>query len=152
MAGQNRHTSKRSKPAGFTYIEVLVAVAVLAVCLVPAMEALRSSTVLLGIQNTINIDTYSLLSKTEEVLKENFTDLDSAAVVAGSPTTPTSYSDDIVTSDGRKLSRNVYIWPFDGDNADADVDMFTGTDAGILYVKVALANTDLFYETLVIRQ
>ena len=137
---QNRLRNQISTSNGFTYIEVLIAIAVLAACLVPAMEAIRSSTTLLGIQETINIDQYALLSKTEEVLKERFLDLDTAGAAAGSPTTPTSFSEVVTTTDGRSLSLNVYIWPMDGDNADLDSDIFTGTDAGILYVKVAIAN------------
>lgn len=152
MFNQNRHNHEISKSAGFTYIEVIIAVAVLAVCLAPAMEALRSSTALLGIQATMSIDNYALLSKTEDVLKENFTNLDLAAAAAGSPTTPTSYSDVFTTTDGRQLTRNVYIWSMDGDNADLDSNIFTGTDPGILYIKVAIANTALLYETIAIRK
>lgn len=138
-------------PAGFTLLEVIVTMAVLAVCLVPAMEALRGAMGLLGIQETMSTDEYALLAKSEEVLAQRFTDLDAAAAAAGGPTTPTSYSDVITTADGRQLSRDVYLWPMDGDNADLDANLFTGSDAGILYVKVALANTPLYHETIAIR-
>jgi len=152
MINQNRHKHGLSKSAGFTYVEMLVAIAILAVCLVPALEALRNSMALLGIRETMSIDNYALLSKTEEVLTENFTDLDAAASAAGSPSTPTSYSDVFTTSDARQLPRNVYIWPMDGDNADLDANMFTGTDTNILYIKVTIEGTALLHETIAIKE
>lgn len=152
MAEQMRVRAPRPPAAGFTLLEVIIAMAVLAVCLVPALEALRDTLGLLGIQETMAMDEYALLAKSEAVLAEGFTALDSAAAAAGGPTTPTSYSDLFTTADGRQLTRNVYLWPMDGDNADLDADLFTGTDPGILYVKVALANTPLYHEAIAVRQ
>lgn len=137
---------------GFAYVELLVAIAVLTVCLAPALESLHSSLALPGLQEAMTIDQYALVAKTEAVLAEGFTDLDAAAAAAGGPSTPSSYSDVFTTSDGRQLSRNVYLWPLDGDNADLDAAPFTGTDAGILYVKVAIVGTALLHETLVVRE
>jgi prepilin-type N-terminal cleavage/methylation domain-containing protein len=152
MADPMSEREQRPPAAGFTFLEVIIAMAVLAVCLVPAMEALRGSLGLLGVQETISMDDYALLAKSETVLAESFTALDNAAAAAGGPTTPTSYSDLFTTADGRQLTRNVYLWPMDGDNADLDADLFTGTDPGILYVKVALANTPLYHEAIAVRQ
>ncbi len=152
MADQRRERAQRPPAAGFTFLEVIIAMAVLAVCLVPALEALRGGLGLLGIQEGMSMDDYALLAKSEAVLAESFTALDNAAAAAGGPTTPTSYSDLFTTADGRQLTRNVYLWPMDGDNADLDADLFTGTDAGILYVKVALANTPLYHESIAVRQ
>lgn len=144
--------NRRPRPApGFTYLEILIAIGVLALCLVPALEALRAGTTLLGEQELSSIGQQALLAKTEEVLRENFSSLDTAAAVAGNITTPTTYSDLFTTSDGRELARNVYIAAMDGDNADHDGNIFTGTDPGILYLKVTLGDSPLFYETITTR-
>lgn len=144
-------TTRKTPIRGFTYLEVLIAIGILAACLVPALEALRGSMNLLSLQEQASIDQYALLAKMEEVLRENFAALDAAGAAAGNVTSPTSYSDLFTTSDGRVLNRTVYIWPLDGDNADRDANPFTGTDPGILYLKVALGDTPLFYETMVTR-
>jgi Tfp pilus assembly protein PilV len=135
---------------GFSYVEVLLTLVLIAICLVPVLDTLRTS--LLGVTRTesSSIDQYSLQSKMEEVLKEPFTALDAAARDAGSSSTPTSYSDQVpyITTDSRQIVRLVYIWPYDGDNADGDGDPFTDTDAGLLYVKVQIDGTDFSLETL----
>jgi len=145
----NKLTGQRYLVSGFTMLEVTLAMVILAICLLPALESLRASLTLLGQQEeSLSQDNYALLAKAEEILAQPFADLASAATAAGSPTTPTSFSDVLTTGDGRQLSREVYLWPLDGDNADLDNDPFTGTDSGILYLKVALANSPLVYETI----
>ena len=52
-------------------------------------------------------------------------------------------------ADGRQIKRNVFIARYDGDNADADDDAFTGTDDGLLWVRIAIAGTGLRIESLV---
>lgn len=136
---------------GFTMLEVTLAMVILAVCLLPALESLRTSLTVFGLQEETMEDSQALLVKAEEVIAQPFADLEAAAMTAGSPTTPTTFSDVVTTADGRSLSREVYLWPLDGDNADLDNDPFTGTDSGILYLKVALANTPLSYETIATR-
>ena len=114
------------------------------------MDTLRTATLGVTLTESSSIDQYSLQSKMEEVLKEPFTALDAAARDAGSSSTPTSYSDQVpfITTDNRQIVRRVYIWPYDGDNADGDGDPFTDTDAGLLYVKVQIDGTDFSLETL----
>ena len=81
---------------------------------------------------------------------EPFGQLNSAAVAAGSPTTPTTtYSDLFTYPNGRQINRNVFIARYDADNADADNDPFTGTDDGLLCVRVAIAGTGMGIESLV---
>ena len=55
-----------------------------------------------------------------------------AALAAGSPVAETSYS----ASPGTPGRLVVYLSTWDGDNADADDDPFTGTDVGLLWIRV----------------
>lgn len=137
--------------AGFSYAEVLIGVALIAVCLAPALDALRTAVSGTDIHESSLADRYALQAKTEEVLAEPFSALVAAAAAAGSPITPTNYSDAVpfVTTDGRQITRQVYIWPYDGDNVDSDNDPFTGTDAELLYVKVQISGAEFALETLV---
>jgi len=140
----------RSFSAGFSYIEVLLAIALIAVCLAPALDALRVAVSGAAIHEASLVDRYALQAKMEEVLAEPFAALTDAATAAGSPTAPTSYSDTapLTTTDGRQITREVYIWPYDGDNTDSDNDPFTGTDPGLLYVKVQINGALFALETL----
>jgi type II secretory pathway pseudopilin PulG len=149
--GFNRKLSQKiTHSPGFSYAEVLIAIAVIGVCLVPAMDALRSGVSGTDIYESTLIDHYALQTKMEEVLTKSFSDLAAASSEAGSLTMPTSYSDAVpfTTTDGRQITRQVYIWPYDGDNADSDNDPFSGTDVGILYVKVQINDSPLTLETL----
>ena len=139
---------KCHKMVGLSYVEVLVATALIALALVPAMEALQPGIEGSGIHETFAEDHYLLSAKMEEVLAEPFDALDSAAAAAGDQSTPTSYSDIVNASDGRQVSRQVFLSPYDGDNADSDNDPFTGTDAGLLWVRVDIENTAHTIETL----
>jgi type II secretory pathway component PulJ len=138
-----------SKMAGFSYVEVLISVVLIAIVLVPAMEALQPGMAASGIHEIIAEDHYRLTGKMEEVLAEPFADLDIAAITAGSATTATAYSDVFTYPNGRQINRNVFIAQYDGDNADSDNDPSTGTDTGLLWVQVEIAGTALSLETLV---
>ncbi len=133
---------------GFSYIEVLVASFILAISLPPALDALQSGIQGSGISKTTSIDVFHLNGKMEEVLSQPFEDLSAAATAAGSQTTASSYSDLITTTDGRQLSRQVYLSRYDGDNADSDENGFTGSDDNLLWVKVELAGTPHIVESL----
>lgn len=141
---------RTTKMAGISYVEVLVSVVLIAIVLVPAMEALQPGMAGSGIHEIIAEDHYQLTGKMEEVLAEPFVDLDIAAITAGSPTTATlSYSDFFTYPNGRQINRNVFIAQYDGDNADSDNDPFTGIDIGLLWVQVQIAGTELRLETLI---
>ena len=138
-----------TKMAGFSFVEVLIATVLIAIALVPAMDALLPGMAGGGIHETRTEDHYRLLAKIEEVLAEPFTDLDAAAIAAGSPTTATlSYSDIFTYPDGRQITRNIFISRYDGDNADADNNPFTGTDVGLLWVRGVIAGSSLSFEAL----
>ena len=160
MSGRNAHTPRQSsiqcamrtlpaRMAGITYVEVLVAVSLIVITLVPALDALIPGMAGTGIHETLAEDHYQLTGKLEQVLTEPFGRLNSAAKAAGSPATPTSYSDVFTYADGRQITRNVFIARYDADNADGDNDPFTGTDDGLLWVQVAIAGSGLSIESLV---
>ncbi len=135
--------------AGFFYTEVLVAVALIALALVPAMDALLPGVAGSAFHETTAEDHYQLTGKLEQVLAEPFANLEIAADAVGDPTIQTGYSDVIAYADGRQIMRNVFLFRYDGDNADTDNDPFTGTDEGLLWVQVRIAETGAGIETLV---
>jgi len=120
---------------------------VLAAALVPALQALQG-----GVAGTdVHLSSAQRLQRAagrmEEVLAEPLNALDAAAVAAGSPTTPSSYSD----SPGTPERRLVYLSRFDGDDADGDGNPFTGTDAGIIWVRVAIEGSTVALESVTSR-
>ena len=133
-----------SQQRGFSYVEVLVATVLVAICLVPALEALQTGIQGAAVHESDTVNKNRLSAKLEEVLAAPLSDLDAAALAAGDTTTPTSYSDTAGTTD-RRL---VYLSRFDGDNADADDDPFTGVDEGLIWVRVAIENSAHALETL----
>ncbi|MGB5353601.1 MAG: type II secretion system protein [Woeseia sp.] len=122
----------RHRQTGLTLVEVLIAVSLLAVLMVPAMQALRNGFLGADIERQQTSDHHRLVARLEEVLAEPFGMLNAAA--AG-PTTASSYSDPPATPAGVQ----VYIAAYDADNADADDDPFTGTDDGVLRINVRIA-------------
>jgi len=123
---------RNSKEAGLTLVEVLVAVVLLTILIVPAMRALQTSVVGADVHGNVSAAHYRLTSRVEELLAEPFTDLSDAAIAAGAPTTATTYSD-AAGPPGRLL---VYLSLYDGDNADTDDNPFTGTDPDLLWIRV----------------
>lgn len=126
-----------SKQAGLTLVEVLVAMTLLTILLVPAMRALQTSVTGAEVHSDLAADHFRLTSRMEELLAEPFGDLEAAAAAAGGPGIATSYSE-AAGPPGRLL---VYLSLYDGDNADADDDPFTGADAGLLWIQVEAENT-----------
>lgn len=130
--------------SGAFYVEVLVAVAIVAIALVPASEAiytaLRSSDYLAD----ATTDHFSLTGRVEEVLAQSFSDLEAAALAAGGPTVATTFSDP--PGPNRRL---VYLANYDADDADADGNPFTGTESDLMWVRVQIEATGLALETLV---
>ncbi len=139
---------KNSNQTGFSYIEVLAASFILAVCITPALEALYSGVQGSSIAEITTIDLFLLNGKMEEMLSTPFSELSTSAATSG-PATPSSYSDVITTTDNRQLSRLVYLSKYDGDNADGDNDGFTGTDDNLVWIKVKLDGTAYSVESLV---
>ena len=147
IAKQN--PGRGSSISGFSYVEVLIAVSLIVIALVPALNALIPGTAGSGIHETLAEDQYQLTGKLEQVLAEPYGALSSAADAAADATTPTSYSDVITYADGRQLTLNVFLSRYDADNADGDNDPFSGTDDGLLWVRVSIAGSGAGIESLV---
>lgn len=103
-----------------------MATVLLVVALVPMLDALQTGIQGAAIHESIATDHYQLVAVTEEVLAEPFTNLLTAAAVAGNRNTPaTSYSD-VAGTPQRRL---VYLSFYDAGNSDGDNDPFTILDA-----------------------
>lgn len=141
----------RYRMAGISYVEVLIAVVLIMVALVPALEALRPGVAGAGIHSDRVEDHYLITGRLEQLLAEPFTALDAAAQSAGSAETASSYSDTVPMADGRTLVRTVFLSRYDADNSDADNDPFTGTDPDLLWIRVVAGSGGDAITTLISR-
>ncbi len=119
----------RSIHGGFSLVELLAALVLLGLLLVPAMQATQAALHTERLNRTAVVNDFRLVALAETVLAEPFDRLRDAALGAA---TPTAYSD----SSGTKDRRLVFISGYDADNADADGDDSTGADDGILKIRV----------------
>ena len=129
-------------------MEVLVATLLIAVLLVPALDAMQG-----GIRGgAIHAETaqshYRLIAKMEQTLAVPFADLLAQADLAGGPAVPIPppFSDPA----GGASRRLVFLARYDGDDADADGDPFTGVDPGLLWLRVALEDRPRALETVIV--
>ena len=136
--------SRRSQQSGLTLVEVLVTVVLLAVVLVPAIRALQTGIVGANVHADVATSHYRLTSRMEELLAEPFLELSDAAIAAGGSTVPTSYSEPAGPPD-RLL---VFLSLYDGDNADADNDQFTGTEDDLLWISVEIEGSVYALQTV----
>ena len=144
MNASRRRTGRQS---GISYIEVLIAVALIAISLTPMMDAIRTATISASVHEDAAVQHLHLIAMLEDVLAEPFASLDAAATAAGSESVLTTYSD-LAGSTNRRL---VFLSLYDGDNADTDNNPFTGTDADLLWVRVEIEGTVQTIETLISR-
>jgi hypothetical protein len=121
--------------AGFSYVEVLLATALLALALVPALEALEIGIRGGGVHEAELGLHYRARGALEAVLVQPFYELQAEAVAAGGA--PSAYSDPPGTPDRRVVTLSGY---------DADGD--TSPDAGLLHVRVEIEATAHVLETL----
>jgi hypothetical protein len=131
--------------SGISYVEVLIAAALIAVSLAPMMDAVRTASISAGVHEEAAVQNLHLIATLEDVLAEPFSSLEAAAIAAGSESTITSYSD-LSGSTNRRL---VFLSLYDGDNADTDNNPFTGTDRGLMWVRVEIEGTVQAFETLI---
>jgi hypothetical protein len=116
---------------GFSYVEVLLSVVLLAVLLVPAMQSLQS-----GIRNAVTpaiaARPHLLRAKMEEVLSNPFPELYAATYAAGANTNGVNaaYSD----AGGATDRRIVVLYRYDMATKD-----LSGNDTGLLYVAAYFA-------------
>lgn len=125
---QNRRLSPRLKQHGFTYTEVLLSAVLLAVLLVPALEALQSG--IAGVASPSLAARPPLLrSKMEEVLSNPFPVLYAATYVAGANTTgvDATFSDAVGATDRRVVVLYRY---------DVSTQALSANDTGLLYLRV----------------
>jgi Tfp pilus assembly protein PilV len=141
---------------GFSYVEVLIASVLIAIALVPAMNALQTGMLSASVHETLTRQYYLQIRKMEELQSEPFIALLAAAKTAANYTTATSYSDAAGTAD-RRL---VYIALYDADtnpftitdaNKDGDNDPYTGNTANLLWIKVMIEGNAQGLETLINR-
>jgi prepilin-type N-terminal cleavage/methylation domain-containing protein len=138
---------KKGKETGLTLVEVLVSMVLLGILLVPAIQAIRTGVAGAGVHGDVTASHFRLTSRLEEVLAEAFVDLADAALAAGASTTASSYSD-AAGPPGRVL---VYLSLYDGDNADADNNPFTGTEDDLLWVRVDIEDSVHTMQTVIAR-
>jgi hypothetical protein len=122
-------------------VEVLVAAMIIAATAVPATDALRGAMYAADADSAATVNHFRLVGKLEEVLAKPHAILSAQAL---GPATATTYSDTAGSSD-RRL---VFISAYDGDNADADNDPFTGTDSGLLWIRVQIEGTAMAVQSL----
>lgn len=138
---------------GFSYVEVLIAMFIIAIAIVPAMEALQSGIKGAGVHQQSSKYHYALLGRMETMMAESYVNLLTAAQTAGSSTTASSYSD----PSGQADRIVIYLSLYDADadpfviadpNNDADNNLYTGDTANLLWIKVQLENTAYSFESL----
>lgn len=138
---------RRRYEQGLTLVEVLVSVVLLGILLIPAIQAINTGIAGADVHAAVMTSHHRISSRVEELLAEPFADLSDAAIAAGSPTVASSYSDPA----GPPARLLVYLSLYDGDNADADDDAFTGTDPDLLWLRVEIENSVFALETVTAR-
>ena len=140
------HPRALHRMAGLTYMEVLIASALIAATLVPAIDALRPGIQGMGLHEAQTQRHFELTARLEEGLARPFSELDVEAQTIDDPTVASlAYSDPA----GQANRRLVYLSRYDADNADGNDDFFDdGKDEGLLWVRVEIEGTDQALETL----
>lgn len=141
---------------GFLYIEVLVASLLIALAMIPAMNALQTGVASINIHQSLVTQQYNRLSKMEQLQSEPFNNLLTEAAEAGSKSTISSYSD----APGSVNRRLVYLSLYDADadpfsltdpNSDGDNNIYTGSTANLIWIRVETEGTPQGLETLISR-
>ena len=138
-----------ARQSGVSYVEVLIATLLIAISLVPMMDAMSGATASGGAHELSAVRHAHLLGKMEVVLAEPYSALE-ATIIATMPHAsdiPSSYSD----LPGTTNRRLVYLSFYDGDNADSDDDPFTGMEPDLIWVRTLIEDTQIAVETLVYR-
>jgi type II secretory pathway pseudopilin PulG len=137
-----------NRQSGFSYMELLVATLLIAIMLVPALDAMQSGIQGSGIHTQLAQNQYRMISKMEQTLALPFSELLQQADLVADPKVliPAPFSD----AAGTASRRLVFLSRYDGDNADGDKDPFTGTDTGLLWVRVTIENSPRALETVIV--
>lgn len=138
--------SKHHRMSGLTYVEVLIATALIAITMVPAIEALKPATLGMSIHEEQTVQHYELTARLEQVLARPFSELDDEAVAISNPTVASAIYSDTAGQANRRL---VYLSRYDADNADGNNNFFdAGVDEGLLWVRVEFEGTVQAIESL----
>ena len=137
----------KNRHSGFSYVELLIATLLITIMLVPALEAMQSGIQGSGVHTDLAEDHYRISEKMEQTLARPFNELLTQADLVADPTVliPEPYSD----SAGTQSRRLVFLSRYDGDNADTDNNRFTGTDAGLIWVRVTIEKRTQALESLI---
>lgn len=148
MRSGRTHAHGRLHHGGFTYTEVLVTTFLIAIVLVPAIEGLSIGVSAGGVHVEKAMQQMRLIDAMEHVLAQPFDDLATAAdAAAGHDVIVSAYSD----AAGMADRRLVYLSRYDGDDAEDDGNVFTGTDDNLLWARVVIEGSPSELETLIAR-
>ena len=152
--------SRRAGQAGFSYLEVIVALLVIVFSLPPALQAMRIGFESADVQAQALPLAQRAAGTLETVLAQPFATLRAEAARTRDRTVPTSYSDAAGAGD-RVL---VFLSYYDAGNSDGDNDPFTILDPdadgdanpytgetpyiGLLWARVQVEGTAIAFETL----
>jgi len=138
----------KKRQAGFSYMELLIATLLIVIMLVPALDAMQSGIQGSGIHTELARNQYRMISKMEQTLALPFAELLEQADLVADPKIliPAPFSD-LAGTESRRL---VFLSRYDGDNADTDDDPFTGTDNGLLWVRVTIEDSPRSLETVIV--
>ncbi len=117
---------------GYSYIEVLVAAALIAAALPPALDALGTQVRGAGQDIDAMRVEYKIQSRAEKMLSEPWSSLDLAVDLAGSKSVASIYSDPAGTPD-RIL---VYLAHYDFENTDTDGNPFTNPNPNLIWIGI----------------
>lgn len=131
---------------GISYAETMIAVMILGVCLVPALNALNSGAIGAATVTAPESESLCVKSHLEKVMAEPYSYLVRAANTAGSLDKPTSYS---VIADSLCPALQTFIAHYDPDNT---LNRFPSADTGLLFMRVATNDGSASFTTLVTRQ
>jgi hypothetical protein len=135
--------------AGFSYVEILVAVLLLALCAVPATEAIRTGVGAADIGPTRMQELRCMKTKMESVLAQPYQNLASAAVGQWPTLIPgEGYSE---PKGGGCPRRDVYIVKVRRPYNSAGFSDGNADELAMLYVSVSSPDTSYAFTTLVTR-
>jgi len=138
----------KQRQAGFSYVELLIATVLIVIMLVPALDAMQSGIQGSGVHTELAQNQYRMISKMEQTLALPFSELLTQADLVADPKVliPAPFSDPA----GTESRRLVFLARYDGDDGDGDKDPFTGTDVGLLWVRVTIEDSPRSLETVIV--
>lgn len=139
--------ASRRRRAGLGQIEAMIAVALVAIAIVPALDALGVALESASLHGENVVEHYALLGLFEEVLSADFDALELIEIAQVDDSLPSVLSDPPGTP-GRRL---IFISPWDLDDSDGDGDPLTGTDSDVLMIRAEAEASGRAFQTVTIR-